>query len=319
MAPVGPGAPVRARPPAPASPPPLPPRRAAVAPTPGKATSGAQAAFRPAMSMPSVQTLPRDSEPAVAPVRPVGAADPFGEPPELRPPLGGAPEDKLEFFRAVLKQKTETLARARALYAEREAELQALRVSEATLRGQVQEAQEQLGGVKDLPAKLEQTSAALSREAARTAEAEARVTRAAGRAADGGGGAQGPGALAGRGGGGAVEPHRGAEARAHLARLARRGAGRGEGGPVAGAGPGGGAGGGARRDAGVAGGRARAVPGDPGRAGARRRGAAGGPGGAGARRRGAGGAGGAGGTARGDALGVRVVEELAGGGAGAHP
>ncbi|MGZ3460833.1 MAG: gliding motility protein, partial [Archangium sp.] len=55
-----------------------------------------------------------------------------------------------------------------------ESELQALRLSEATLRKQVTEAQEQLGTLEGLPAKLEQASAALTREAARAAVAEAK-------------------------------------------------------------------------------------------------------------------------------------------------
>ncbi|WP_257452532.1 coiled-coil domain-containing protein [Archangium lipolyticum] len=155
-----------ARPQAPSVPPPLPPR---------KASPATPAAFRPAMSLPSVQGTSRSAEPPAATARPVGTADPFSEPPEPRMPLGSAPEEKLEHFRAVVKQKTETLTRARALYEEREAELQALRVSEATLRRQLMEAREQLAGVKELPAKLEQASAALARESARTAAAEAKV------------------------------------------------------------------------------------------------------------------------------------------------
>ena len=43
--------------------------------------------------------------------------------------MGGSPEERLEFFRGILKQKTETLARARTLYAEREAELVQLRAA----------------------------------------------------------------------------------------------------------------------------------------------------------------------------------------------
>ncbi|WNG33920.1 hypothetical protein F0U61_09950 [Archangium violaceum] len=166
-----------ARPAAQPGPPPLPPRRTGPAPDTGKAPSVTPAAFRPAMSLPSVQASSRAASEAVtAPVRPVGWADPFAEPPEPRMPLGSAPEEKLEHFRSVLKQKTETLTRARALYSERESELQELRVSEATLRRQLTEAQEQLGALKDLPAKLEQASLAVSREAARTAAAEAKVT-----------------------------------------------------------------------------------------------------------------------------------------------
>ncbi|HEX8825112.1 MAG TPA: plectin 1 isoform 8, partial [Archangium sp.] len=55
---VGTGAPVAARPAAPPkAPPPLPPRKAATAPTtPSKPSSSTQAAYRPAMSLPSVQT-----------------------------------------------------------------------------------------------------------------------------------------------------------------------------------------------------------------------------------------------------------------------
>src|SRR5215472_7519953 len=107
-APHGPEVPVPRPPPISSpAPPPLPPRRP---PPPRGAPAGA--AFDVSAPLP----------PPVA--RPGG--DPFQEPPEPRLPRG-LPEEKLEYFRTVLKQKQETLARARALYAEREQEADQVR------------------------------------------------------------------------------------------------------------------------------------------------------------------------------------------------
>ena len=47
----------------------------------------------------------------VPPPLPRPSGDPFGEPPESRPPRGIALDEKLEYFRSVLKLKEETLAR----------------------------------------------------------------------------------------------------------------------------------------------------------------------------------------------------------------
>src|SRR5229473_4355026 len=85
--------------------------------------------------------------------------DPFHEPPEPRLPHG-LPEEKLEFFRVVLKQKQETLARARALFAEREAEARSL--TEA---------------VNSVRAQMDSALAELEREQQRSQQVEVRVTQ----------------------------------------------------------------------------------------------------------------------------------------------
>lgn len=149
------------------APPPLPVRRVPL-PQP-KAATGSMPAYRPAMSVPSVQIPIRPSDfPPEQSARPVGAADPFAEPPEPRMPLGGSPEEKVEYFRAVLKQKTETLSRARSLYEARDSDLQTMQISDGALRGQVRE----------LTAQRDQSSAMLTRESARTSAAESKAAQA---------------------------------------------------------------------------------------------------------------------------------------------
>src|SRR5262249_25729210 len=80
--------------------------------------------------------------------------DPFQERAEPRMPHG-LPEEKVEYFRVVLKQKQETLARARAVYAQREAELHSLN--------------EAIGAAR---AHLDQTLAALQGEQQRSKQFE---------------------------------------------------------------------------------------------------------------------------------------------------
>src|SRR6218665_1212227 len=159
-----------------AAPPPLPPRRTVSVPA-VRAASGTSPAFRPAMSVPSVRIPIKPSDFPAAPGRPVGAADPFADPVEPRLPPGASPEETIAHLRAVLKQKADTLTRARTLYEDRDGELRASRIAETTLRGQIVEAQGQLVSLKVLSAQKEQSSAALTRESARTAAAEAQVAR----------------------------------------------------------------------------------------------------------------------------------------------
>ncbi len=123
-----------------AAPPPLPPRRST------------SVALRPAMTLPAVRM----------PVRPsssMEAADPFGEPTEPPAPPEGSLPERLDYFRTVLRQKVETLQRARTLYAEREAELRTVRISETTLRGQLVEAQGQIASLKTRPAQKDSGAA----------------------------------------------------------------------------------------------------------------------------------------------------------------
>ncbi len=63
--------------------------------------------------------------------------DPFQEPSQPRMPVGVDLEAKVEYFRQVVRQKDETLERARALYAERAAEAEQLRAGAASLSAEL--------------------------------------------------------------------------------------------------------------------------------------------------------------------------------------
>ena len=102
--------------------------------------------------------------------RPSG--DPFQEPPEPRPPRGIALDEKLEYFRSVLKLKEETLTRARSVYEQRDLEAARLREVALALKGQLDEVLPQLGQLRYLPARLEQLQAALEQERTRADGAE---------------------------------------------------------------------------------------------------------------------------------------------------
>ena len=148
----------------PAAPPPLPPRRSA-----GRGSSGTA-------PVPSVGPLPAAGLHPAAQVpqafpRPGG--DPFGEPPEPRHSRGVAMDEKLEFFRTVVKQKEETLARARALYEQRDLESARLREVATALYAQVEEVLPLYGRLRELPSQLEQLSAGLEAERNRAQVAEA--------------------------------------------------------------------------------------------------------------------------------------------------
>src|SRR5271169_829779 len=93
--------------------------------------TGATAALGPAAALHPAAQLP--------PPLPRPAGDPFSEPPEPRHPRGVALDEKLEFFRTVLKQKEETLARARALYEQRDLESARLREVALALHAQAEE------------------------------------------------------------------------------------------------------------------------------------------------------------------------------------
>ena len=102
--------------------------------------------------------------------RPSG--DPFQEPPEPRPPRGIALDEKLEYFRSVLKLKEETLARARGVYEQRDLEAARLREVAVALKSQLDEVLPQLGQLRYLPARLEQLQGALEQERTRADGAE---------------------------------------------------------------------------------------------------------------------------------------------------
>jgi hypothetical protein len=96
--------------------------------------------------------------------------DPFHEPPDPRPPRTALPDERIEFLRTVVRQKDETLARGRAIYAEREQEAQQLRKAAETIRAQLDAALKQLVPLQDLPQRLEETQAALEVERSRGAQ-----------------------------------------------------------------------------------------------------------------------------------------------------
>ncbi|HEX4621717.1 MAG TPA: hypothetical protein VH208_09140, partial [Myxococcaceae bacterium] len=163
-----------------AGPPPVPP------PLPRR-PSGKSGIFppagRPSAVMPAQQSPAAKSGPFPAatpcgpvqppvPVTPSGGAritgDPFKEPPEPRPPRSGSPEEKLEYFRAVLKSKEETLARGRQLFAERDAEAEKLRGMAGALKGQLDDALKQLEEARAELSSNEEDRKDLSRALAET-------------------------------------------------------------------------------------------------------------------------------------------------------
>ena len=100
---------------------------------------------KPKAGAPAASPAPPPTPAAPAPAsppRPAGSAvDPFGEGPEPRM-VKGSPEEKIDYFRQVVKQKTETLTRARAMWAERNVEFDKLRdeLTDTRIRAQAAEA-----------------------------------------------------------------------------------------------------------------------------------------------------------------------------------
>ncbi len=133
-------APVAKAPPAASpGPPPLPTKRGSAA----RPASGTQGVGAPGLSIP----------PPVG--RPSG--DPFQEPVEPRLPRG-LPEEKVEFFRTVLKQKQETIARARAIYAEREQEADQIREAVQALNARLEAALAELERLREFPNRLQEVT-----------------------------------------------------------------------------------------------------------------------------------------------------------------
>lgn len=112
-------------------------------------------------------------------------ADPFAEPLDPRPPRGASIDEKVDYFRALVKSRDETLNRARALYGELQAELAPLRSSAAGLRAQSEVLGQQLTAAQAeasrIPALLEMLEARqqeirrLEKIAARQPELESRI------------------------------------------------------------------------------------------------------------------------------------------------
>src|SRR6185369_8013150 len=97
---------------------------------------------------PSNAAKPSAAPAAIPPPRNKAGGDPFNEPPEPRPPKG-SPDEKLDFFRQVVKIKNDTLGRARQLYQEREQEAEQLRVAANQLTTELDSAQSQLKEARD--------------------------------------------------------------------------------------------------------------------------------------------------------------------------
>jgi chromosome segregation ATPase len=157
----GPGGPPGAGSPAP---PPLPRRSPGTTSRP----TGAQP--------PPVPTGGQSGAFQVPPALPRPSGDPFQEPPEPRPPRGIALDEKLEYFRSILKLKEETLGRARAVYEQRDQEASRLREVAVALRAQLDELLPQLAQFQKLPARLEQLQAALEQERSRADSAETQAS-----------------------------------------------------------------------------------------------------------------------------------------------
>lgn len=92
------------------------------------------------------QPLPQDNAswrpadflcPEMPPPLPDPGDNPFAEQPETRMPRAAAPEEKVDFFRGIVKAKSEALARAKSLYGARVAESKRLREVIEALNGQL--------------------------------------------------------------------------------------------------------------------------------------------------------------------------------------
>ncbi|HET9036471.1 MAG TPA: plectin 1 isoform 8, partial [Myxococcaceae bacterium] len=93
-----PPTPQQAAPPGPPAPPPLPRRSSGSKPAAGGSAQAPQAGAGAGGLAPVAQ---------IPPALPRPSGDPFQEPPEPRPPRGIALDEKLEYFRTVLKLKEE--------------------------------------------------------------------------------------------------------------------------------------------------------------------------------------------------------------------
>ena len=146
-----------------AAPPPLPRRAPAGGPKPPAPQPSTTAGGLGAVAQ-VPQAMPRPS------------GDPFQEPPEPRPPRGIALDEKLEYFRSVLKLKEETLGRARAIYEQRDLEAARLREVAVALKAQLDEVLPQLGQLRYLPDRIAQLQAALEQERARADAGETQAS-----------------------------------------------------------------------------------------------------------------------------------------------
>lgn len=137
----------------------------APSPTPTERGSGSVRSATAPPPLPTKRSTPERKPEGIAPALPVAHVprsldDPFQEPSEPRLPHG-LPEEKLEFFRVVLKQKQETLARARALYAQREAEIYSLTEAVNSARAQMDSALAELRRSQQMEVRVTQLQAEL--------------------------------------------------------------------------------------------------------------------------------------------------------------
>ncbi len=168
---------------APGAPPPLPPKRTSatgqfpsVAPTAQPGVTGKSGINRavPATSPTAPSTAPPVAGLPPSVVRPP-AGDPFQEPPEPRLASGADPEEKLKTFRAILKQKEETLARGRSLYKAVDEEAVTLRALAAKLKTDLEAALIEAARGNEYPQQLQHLKEMLEKDTIRADDAEKKM------------------------------------------------------------------------------------------------------------------------------------------------
>ncbi|MDR0966058.1 MAG: hypothetical protein LBM75_06095 [Myxococcales bacterium] len=121
--------------------------------------------------------------PELPPPLPEPGDNPFGEQPETRMPRAAAPEEKVDFFRGVVKTKTEALARAKSLYGARVEESKRLREVIDALNAQLA----RIAPLQSLPKELDVLRGQLAEaelQAERVDEAESALDAMARRCVD---------------------------------------------------------------------------------------------------------------------------------------
>ena len=121
--------------------------------------------------------------PEMPPPLPDPGDNPFAEQPETRMPRAAAPEEKVDFFRGIVKAKSEALARAKSLYGARVAESKRLREVIEALNGQLS----RIAPLQSLPKELDALRAQLAdaeRRADRVDEVEGELEATAQRCVD---------------------------------------------------------------------------------------------------------------------------------------
>ena len=125
----------------PSMPPPLPPGKKKGSVKPPPLTGAVQPPPLREAALPPLESAPwRPADflcPEMPPPLPDPGDNPFSEQPETRMPRAAAPEEKVDYFRGIVKAKSEALARAKSLYGARVEESQRLREVIDALNGQL--------------------------------------------------------------------------------------------------------------------------------------------------------------------------------------